>query len=245
MAELSADPQPGGGGHRRRHEEGLKGLHARQKGRDGGEIPGLQAAVEGQSFRPGVPQEDGAVKICRRRRLPGVMVALAAATLLLTKQGDLFPALRLKILLREDGLHRSPHGGVEMFRLFSMVFAYNKREAFPHHGGMTIDEDRSARRSSPAARRKSSKSRRRTEKMEGMNPQKFMDTTASGSRYVFQDFSSIPAFYPIPSERTRPFGTVHALLSPGPGGSRPGRAGCSGFPGRFPECPPARRTARG
>lgn len=29
---------------------------------------------------------------------------------------------------------------------------------------------------------------------------------------VFQDFSSIPAFYPIPAGRTRPFGTVHALL---------------------------------
>lgn len=30
--------------------------------------------------------------------------------------------------------------------------------------------------------------------------------------YVFQDFSSLPAFYPIPAERTKPFGTVHALL---------------------------------
>ncbi len=30
--------------------------------------------------------------------------------------------------------------------------------------------------------------------------------------YVFQDFSSIPDFYPIPEGRTRPFGTVHALL---------------------------------
>ncbi len=30
--------------------------------------------------------------------------------------------------------------------------------------------------------------------------------------YVEQDFSSIPAFYPIPAGRTRPFGTVHALL---------------------------------
>ena len=29
---------------------------------------------------------------------------------------------------------------------------------------------------------------------------------------VFQDFSTIPAFYAIPAERTRPFGTVHALL---------------------------------
>ena len=31
-------------------------------------------------------------------------------------------------------------------------------------------------------------------------------------RYAYQDFSSIPAFYAIPPERTRPFGTVHALL---------------------------------
>lgn len=30
--------------------------------------------------------------------------------------------------------------------------------------------------------------------------------------YVYQDFSSIPAFYAIPAGRTRPFGTVHALL---------------------------------
>jgi len=30
--------------------------------------------------------------------------------------------------------------------------------------------------------------------------------------YVFQDFSSIPAFYTIPAGRTKPFGTVHALL---------------------------------
>lgn len=30
--------------------------------------------------------------------------------------------------------------------------------------------------------------------------------------YVYQDFSSIPAFYPVPEGRTRPFGTVHALL---------------------------------
>ncbi|MCI8329794.1 MAG: hypothetical protein HFG02_09420 [Oscillibacter sp.] len=31
-------------------------------------------------------------------------------------------------------------------------------------------------------------------------------------RYVYQDFSSIPGFYAIPKGRTRPFGTVHALL---------------------------------
>ena len=31
-------------------------------------------------------------------------------------------------------------------------------------------------------------------------------------RHVYQDFSSIPGFYKIPEGRTRPFGTVHALL---------------------------------
>ena len=31
-------------------------------------------------------------------------------------------------------------------------------------------------------------------------------------RYVFQDFSSVPGFYRIPEGRTKPFGTVHALL---------------------------------
>ena len=30
--------------------------------------------------------------------------------------------------------------------------------------------------------------------------------------YAFQDFSSIPAFYSIPDERVKPFGTVHAVL---------------------------------
>lgn len=30
--------------------------------------------------------------------------------------------------------------------------------------------------------------------------------------YACQDFSSVPSFYTIPPERTRPFGTVHALL---------------------------------
>lgn len=30
--------------------------------------------------------------------------------------------------------------------------------------------------------------------------------------YAFQDFSSVPDFYSIPPERTKPFGTVHALL---------------------------------
>lgn len=41
-------------------------------------------------------------------------------------------------------------------------------------------------------------------------------TTKDGSpleiAYAFQDFSSVPAFYQIPAERTKPFGTVHALL---------------------------------
>jgi len=30
--------------------------------------------------------------------------------------------------------------------------------------------------------------------------------------YVYQDFSSIPAFYSIPADRVKPFGTVHAVL---------------------------------
>jgi len=30
--------------------------------------------------------------------------------------------------------------------------------------------------------------------------------------YVLQDYASVPAFYHIPEERTKPFGTVHALL---------------------------------
>lgn len=30
--------------------------------------------------------------------------------------------------------------------------------------------------------------------------------------FVYQDFSSIPNFYKIPEERTKPFGTVHAVL---------------------------------
>jgi len=41
-------------------------------------------------------------------------------------------------------------------------------------------------------------------------------TTADGSpvevAYAVQDFSSVPDFYHIPAERTKPFGTVHALL---------------------------------
>ena len=34
--------------------------------------------------------------------------------------------------------------------------------------------------------------------------------------YVFQDFSSVPEFYQIPEGRTKPFGTVHALLCAAP-----------------------------
>ena len=30
--------------------------------------------------------------------------------------------------------------------------------------------------------------------------------------FAFQDFSSVPSFYAIPAERTKPFGTVHAVL---------------------------------
>lgn len=30
--------------------------------------------------------------------------------------------------------------------------------------------------------------------------------------YVYQDFTSVPSFYQIPEERTKPFGTVHAVL---------------------------------
>lgn len=41
-------------------------------------------------------------------------------------------------------------------------------------------------------------------------------TLADGSpleiAYAFQEFSSVPTFYSIPKERTKPFGTVHALL---------------------------------
>lgn len=33
--------------------------------------------------------------------------------------------------------------------------------------------------------------------------------------YAYQDFSSIPSFYKIPQGRTKPFGTVHALLCAG------------------------------
>ena len=41
-------------------------------------------------------------------------------------------------------------------------------------------------------------------------------TAADGSPvevcYAYQDFSGVPAFYPVPAERTKPFGTAHAVL---------------------------------
>ena len=42
----------------------------------------------------------------------------------------------------------------------------------------------------------------------------FSDYIASGIEFCFayQDFSSVPNIYKIPEERTKPFGTVHALL---------------------------------
>jgi len=43
-----------------------------------------------------------------------------------------------------------------------------------------------------------------------------LDGSPVETAYVHQDFSSIPSFYSIPPERTRPFGTVHALLCPPP-----------------------------
>ena len=39
-----------------------------------------------------------------------------------------------------------------------------------------------------------------------------LDGTPVEVAYAFQDFSSVPDFYRIPAERTKPFGTVHALL---------------------------------
>lgn len=41
-------------------------------------------------------------------------------------------------------------------------------------------------------------------------------TAADGEKvevcYAYQDFSSVPSFYTIPAERTKPFGTTHAVL---------------------------------
>lgn len=39
-----------------------------------------------------------------------------------------------------------------------------------------------------------------------------LDGTPVEVEYAFQDDSSVPSFYRIPAERTKPFGTVHALL---------------------------------
>lgn len=39
-----------------------------------------------------------------------------------------------------------------------------------------------------------------------------LDGTPVEVEYAFQDYSSVPSFYKIPTERTKPFGTVHALL---------------------------------
>ena len=41
---------------------------------------------------------------------------------------------------------------------------------------------------------------------------KTADGRAVQVAFVYQDFSSVPDFYQIPAERTKPFGTVHALL---------------------------------
>jgi len=38
------------------------------------------------------------------------------------------------------------------------------------------------------------------------------DGTPVEVAYVFQDFSSLPSFYEVPTERVKPYGTVHALL---------------------------------
>ena len=54
------------------------------------------------------------------------------------------------------------------------------------------------------------------EMMEGLVGSLKNKTAKSGRpveiAYVYQDFSSVPDFYRIPAERTKPFGTVHALL---------------------------------
>ena len=39
-----------------------------------------------------------------------------------------------------------------------------------------------------------------------------LDGTPVEVAYVFQDFTSVPDFYQIPAERTKPFGTVHAVI---------------------------------
>ena len=53
--------------------------------------------------------------------------------------------------------------------------------------------------------------------MEGLVGRRLAERkTAEGEKvevcYAYQDFSSVPAFYKVPEERVKPFGTVHALL---------------------------------
>lgn len=45
-----------------------------------------------------------------------------------------------------------------------------------------------------------------------LREKKALDGNPVEVEYVFQDFSSVPDFYRIPEGRTKPFGTVHALL---------------------------------
>jgi len=40
----------------------------------------------------------------------------------------------------------------------------------------------------------------------GKNAEKYMDV-----KYVFQDINNIPSNYPIPEDRTKPWGTAHAI----------------------------------
>lgn len=47
---------------------------------------------------------------------------------------------------------------------------------------------------------------------EYLSRRKSEDGTPIEVAYAFQDFSSLPDFYTIPDGRTKPFGTVHALL---------------------------------
>lgn len=42
--------------------------------------------------------------------------------------------------------------------------------------------------------------------------EKLCENVSAEVEYVYQDFDSIPAFYKIPKERVKPFGTVHAVL---------------------------------
>lgn len=47
---------------------------------------------------------------------------------------------------------------------------------------------------------------------DSLEKKKALDGTPVEVNYVFQDDSSVPSFYRIPAGRTKPFGTVHALL---------------------------------